>query len=94
MIKTFFFFGIMGLWVFYAYLGATPETRSYRVCYPIKLTVFELPNEVISRWDYNAGVRWDQWGTHIFNNCQYAVYKSIYSAPQSFTQAESTSATR
>lgn len=93
MIKTFFFFGIMGLWIFYAYLGATPETRSYRVCYPIKLTVFELPNEIISRWDYNAGARWDQWGTHIFNSCQYAVYKSIYSAPQAFNQIESSSAT-
>lgn len=86
MIKTAFFFGIIGLWVFYVYIGSTPSTRTYRACYPLYVSVFELPNEVISRWDYSASVKWGQWGVTAFNGCQYYVYKSVYGERQPFTQ--------
>lgn len=85
MLKTAFFFGVLGLWAFYIFMGDTALTRTYRTCHPIYLGMFELPNEVISRWDYDASVTWLKWGNMINNSCQYHVYKSIYGEKQMFS---------
>lgn len=84
MLKTVFFFGVLGIWAFYIFLGSTPITRTYRTCYPIHIALFELPDEVISRWDYGASKTWMNWGNVVFSSCQYHVYKSIYGDKQPF----------
>lgn len=77
----FIFSGLLVLWGFYVWLGQSPETRVYRICYPVEVTG-QVSESLASRWDYDASKTINAFTNKALGWCQYGVYRSIYGNAQ------------